>query len=212
MQLKTILALFAMAMPAWADIEFTSVIGAVQAGQTYTLTWATTDTGPVSIILKDGSATNLQTVMTVTNQGTGGTYVWTAPENLADGSYALQISSGQDVNYSGFFSYTGGTGTASSAAASSGASSAATATATSAASSAATSGVITSIASQTTGTTATTATSATTTPKSLTTKASSSSPPTATASSVPTGAATALGVAASPIALVLGAAFAMAIV
>jgi len=191
----------ALICPSFAAIQFTSFPTTVQAGQTYVLTWTTDDTGPVTIDLKNGSPTNLQEVEVLTAAGTGGSFSWTAPANLADGEYAFQISSGTDNNYSSFFSYTGGDGSFSATGASSAASTAASsAAASSGASSAAAS---TAASSATTGTTLTSSTAKKTSSTTTATAATATS-------TIPSGAGA--KAVASPIALVLGAAVALAIV
>ncbi|KAK5694362.1 hypothetical protein LTR17_024881 [Elasticomyces elasticus] len=96
--------LAALAAAQSASLTFTHVNNPITDGQAQALTYSTNDTAtPVTIILRKGLATDLQTVATLTTSATGGQFVWT-PTCLVDGvDYALQISQGSQVNYFGPF-------------------------------------------------------------------------------------------------------------
>ncbi|KAK3618690.1 hypothetical protein LTR56_024477 [Elasticomyces elasticus] len=97
-------SLAALAAAQSASLTFTHVNNPITDGQAQALTYSTNDTTtPVTIILRKGLATDLQTVSTLTTSATGGQFVWT-PTCLVDGvDYALQISQGSQVNYFGPF-------------------------------------------------------------------------------------------------------------
>jgi hypothetical protein len=100
----------------------------VVAGQTYQVTYSPADNTPTTFILRKGVSTNLDTLATITSTATGGTFSWTVPKDLADGSdYALEIRRGDEMNYSGQFGLTGGSAAASSSAAASASASSASA-------------------------------------------------------------------------------------
>ncbi|KAJ4343173.1 hypothetical protein N0V87_000395 [Didymella glomerata] len=100
----------------------------VQAGQTYQVTYSPADNTPTTFILRKGVSTNLATLATITSTATGGSFSWTVPKDLADGSdYALEIRRGDEMNYSGQFGLTGGSAVASSSAAASASASSASA-------------------------------------------------------------------------------------
>ncbi|OQO06300.1 hypothetical protein B0A48_08889 [Cryoendolithus antarcticus] len=96
-------------------LTFTHVPNPITDGQAQAITYATNDTaGPVTIILRKGDSTNLQTVQTLTSSAIGGQYVWTPSENLPNGvDYALQITQGTQTNYFGPFSIQGASSSAS---------------------------------------------------------------------------------------------------
>lgn len=113
---NAILSVALLASSAFGAITFNSAPSTVVAGQTYTLTWAADGTGPVTILLRAGPSINLQTVGTITETGTGGSYAWTAPATYPPGTdYAFQIIQGTDFNYYGPFTYTGGVAVSSAA-------------------------------------------------------------------------------------------------
>ncbi|MCJ1315442.1 hypothetical protein MMC15_000761 [Xylographa vitiligo] len=93
-------------------IAFTTLPGAsVQAGVPVNLAWSGGDgVSPVTITLKQGPQTSLETVAIITGDATGNSYTWTPSSSLPNANdYALQISQGiDDINYSGTFSLTGG--------------------------------------------------------------------------------------------------------
>lgn len=103
-------ALVSLAAAQSNALFFTSVPTAIQAGETYEITYEATDpNAPVAITLRQGSSTDLNTVTTLTSSATGGTFSWTVPDSFPDGGdYALQITQGDENNYSGQFAITGG--------------------------------------------------------------------------------------------------------
>ncbi|PPJ53480.1 hypothetical protein CBER1_00320 [Cercospora berteroae] len=118
MFVKSILvgAFAALAAAQSAAISFTNPLPQAVAGQSVELTWQTDDsTSPVTILLREGDAGDLQTVSTLTSTGTGGKFTWNVDSGLeSDDDYALQITQGSNTNYLGPFSISGGTGTGSS--------------------------------------------------------------------------------------------------
>ncbi|KAK3073932.1 hypothetical protein LTR53_004060 [Teratosphaeriaceae sp. CCFEE 6253] len=114
-------AFVALAAAQSAVLTFTKVPNPITDGQPQALTYSTNDTStPVTIILRKGPSTNLQTVSTLTTSATGGQYIWTPPTSLADGTdYALQIVQGSQYNYFGPFQVQGAVASQVSSAASS---------------------------------------------------------------------------------------------
>ncbi|KAF2718823.1 hypothetical protein K431DRAFT_252503 [Polychaeton citri CBS 116435] len=115
MQLKALFlgaCAVALASAQSSVLTFTRVPNPITVGQAVALTYATNDTeSPVSIILRKGTSTNLQTVATLTDNATGGQYIWTPTRELStDNDYALEITQGSQVNYFGPFSIQGGSG------------------------------------------------------------------------------------------------------
>ncbi|KAE9961241.1 hypothetical protein BLS_002929 [Venturia inaequalis] len=133
-------AVFAAAAIAQStNLAFTSFPPTtVAAGSPITLTWIGGDsTAPVTITLKKGVSTDLKDVGVVTSTATGGSYTWTPDTTIANGAdYALSISQGSVINYTGQFSVTGGsTAAATTSSSSSSASASSSATSSSAAAS-----------------------------------------------------------------------------
>jgi len=92
----------------------------VEAGKSYTITYSPKDQ-PATFTLRKGLSTDLQTIATV-GTGQGGSFTWTVDKALPNGAdYALQVTQGSEINYSGQFGLTGGSNTPVSSAASSGA-------------------------------------------------------------------------------------------
>ncbi|KAK5070751.1 hypothetical protein LTS08_000398 [Lithohypha guttulata] len=93
-------------------VAFTSVPASLAAGDSYNITWGSGDGTPVSLTLRRGDPNYLSTVATIADNVAESYYVWNVPTTLqAADDYALQITQGQsDINYSGLFSITGGTG------------------------------------------------------------------------------------------------------
>ncbi|KAI5306441.1 hypothetical protein KEM56_000888, partial [Ascosphaera pollenicola] len=86
-----------------AKVSFTSVPKEAQVGKSYDISW-TDAQGPVTITLKKGKSTDLKTVNVLTSDASDGKYQWVPAGDLAPGDdYALQINSGDDLNYSGQF-------------------------------------------------------------------------------------------------------------
>jgi len=225
---SALLAVSALASAALAQsstLSFTNVPTSVIVGQSYKIEWKTTDTtSPITITLRKGPSGNLQTISTLTSTTTGTTYTWIPDKSLADGTdYALQITQGTQINYSGQISLSGGSLSAISSSASASASASSSASAASVSSSAlstaiignSTASVTPSVSAASTGkgnSTISTATlSATVKITSAITGAAStgaSGTPTTAAQGPPTGAAGQLG--SSPMALIFGAVAAMA--
>ncbi|TID16499.1 extracellular matrix protein [Venturia nashicola] len=222
-------AVFAAAAIAQStNLAFTSFPPTtVAAGSPITLNWIGGDsTAPVTITLKKGLSTDLKDVGVITSTATGGSYTWTPDTTIGDGAdYALAISQGSVINYTGQFSVTGGS-TAAATTASTSASTPASASSSAAPSSAANSSTesitsaaaaLSTTASSSNGTISSAALSSTDSSASTTgsstlrtssaTRTPSSSGSTASSSNVPaTGAASGLQ---SPIALFFGVVAAM---
>lgn len=139
---KTLLlgAFAALAAAQSAVLTFTRVPNPITDGEPQAILYATNDTQtPVTILLRRGSANNLQTVQTLTTDATGGQYIWTPPLSLPNGNdYALEIRQAGQNNYFGPFTVQG----ASPAAVASASSSASEASATSGGSSSVTGYVV----------------------------------------------------------------------
>ena len=73
---------------------FTHVPNPITDGEAAAITYSTNDTqSPVTIILRQGLAENLQTIMTLTDNSYNSQYIWTPPKSLPNGNdYALQIT------------------------------------------------------------------------------------------------------------------------
>ncbi|KAF1911548.1 Ser-Thr-rich glycosyl-phosphatidyl-inositol-anchored membrane family-domain-containing protein [Ampelomyces quisqualis] len=92
--------------------------GGVEAGKSYTITYSPKDQ-PATLILRKGLSTDLATIATI-GTGQAGSFTWNVPSTLPNGAdYALQITQGSEINYSGQFGLTGGSSAVSSAALSS---------------------------------------------------------------------------------------------
>ena len=109
-------AVSALASAQSSVLSFTHVPNPITDGQQQAITYDTNDTSsPVTIVLRKGESTNLQTIETLTTTATGGQYVWTPSTSLADGDdYALEITQGSQTNYYGPFSIEGASASASS--------------------------------------------------------------------------------------------------
>ncbi|MCJ1302830.1 hypothetical protein MMC08_005635 [Hypocenomyce scalaris] len=79
----------------------------ITAGEPFNITFAG-DGSPVTIYLKNGPSTNLQTVSTIISDTTTSPYTWTPSTTLTTGTYALEIIQGTVTNYSPNFTITGG--------------------------------------------------------------------------------------------------------
>ncbi|KAK5213449.1 hypothetical protein LTR41_001028 [Exophiala xenobiotica] len=97
---------------AQTKIAFTQVPAVVVAGESYNITWGRGDGTSVTITLREGDPNDLKTIGTLADSVSGDFFLWTVSKDLKTASdYALQITQGQnDINYSGLFSLTGGTG------------------------------------------------------------------------------------------------------
>ncbi|EHK98821.1 hypothetical protein M7I_5329 [Glarea lozoyensis 74030] len=100
-------------------VSFTnSAFNGITAGQPIELTW-TDASGPVTITLKNGASTDLQTVSVVASGQTGSSFTWSVPSTLTQDTYALEITdSSATPNYSPQFELIGGAPATSSAASS----------------------------------------------------------------------------------------------
>lgn len=202
--------------------------GGVEAGKTYTVTYSPADNTPTTFILRKGLSTDLDTVGTLTSTATGGTFSWTVAKDLPNGAdYALEIrQSGEAPNYSGQFGLTGGSAAASSSIAASASASSASAysvssviasKASSASSAAASlSSVISSAVSSAASATISPSAShnGTVSSATLSTRSASSVRPTGSATgsaSIPESTGAASSLSSAPLALLLGAAGAFAI-
>ncbi|KAK5004552.1 hypothetical protein LTR28_008754, partial [Elasticomyces elasticus] len=123
----TALASFAAAQST--TLGFSQVPTSVVAGQSYTVTYYAADTThPVTIILRKGDPANLQTIEVLTSNSLGGSYTWIPSKSYVDAKdYALQITQGLEINYSGQITLTGGSASAISSAMAASSSSAAVA-------------------------------------------------------------------------------------
>ncbi|KAI2636145.1 hypothetical protein GGS21DRAFT_514785 [Xylaria nigripes] len=81
----------------------------IVAGSTFDITWADAQ-GPVTLTLKNGDSTDLQTVSVITSDASGFEFPWSVDPNLPSGDYALEIEDGSDQNFSTMF-HISGTGT-----------------------------------------------------------------------------------------------------
>lgn len=89
-----LLAAFAAFATAQSNVlTFTRVPNPVTDGQPQAILYATNDTTtPVTIILRKGPSSNLQTIEVLTKDATEGQFIWTPAPSLPDGTdYALQI-------------------------------------------------------------------------------------------------------------------------
>lgn len=90
-------------------LTFTRVPNPITDGLPQVILYATNDTSsPVTITLKNGPKTNLQTVETLTTDATDGQFIWHPPRSLPNGNdYALEIRQAGQVNYYGPFTVQG---------------------------------------------------------------------------------------------------------
>lgn len=90
-----LLFLFAALAAAQSQVlYFTRVPNPITDGEPAVLLWATNDTEtPVTLTLRKGQASNLDTVYVITKSATDGQYIWRPPLSTANGEdYALEIS------------------------------------------------------------------------------------------------------------------------
>ncbi|GME60845.1 extracellular matrix protein [Neofusicoccum parvum] len=121
---QSIVGAFALASSVVAQtapaLGITSAPTSVTAGQTYTIEYAAPVGQPVALLLRKGDPNDLQTVATLTDSATGGSYEWSVSQSLeSDDDYALEIQQGTSSNYYGPFSLSGGAAASSSASSSS---------------------------------------------------------------------------------------------
>ncbi|KAJ9161391.1 hypothetical protein NKR19_g2356 [Coniochaeta hoffmannii] len=99
MKLSTFLVA-ALAAVVNAKASFTNSQFVIEAGKPFELKWSGAS-GPVTINLKNGLNSNLQTVMTIDQNDTGSSFTWTPPSTLPSGTYAFEIiDSTGEPNYS----------------------------------------------------------------------------------------------------------------
>lgn len=91
------------------SLGFTSAPTSVQAGSEVTIKYNAQNLNePATITLRKGDPDNLQTVQVIASSATNGTFNWIVPDYLENADdYALEISQGDDNNYSGEFSLSG---------------------------------------------------------------------------------------------------------
>ena len=103
-----LLATFASAQNVFTDITASTVM---VIGQAYTITWTTDSSSTVTLTLRQGDASNLETVGTIAvGIPNTGSYTWYPDTSLPAGTdYALSITgdTSSDVNYSHYFAISG---------------------------------------------------------------------------------------------------------
>jgi len=109
-------ALLAAATALTIDTWPSSVV----AGTSYPIKFSPADSQMYTFVLRKGPSGNLATVGTLTTSATGGVFNWTPSKDLVNGNdYALQIVQGDQNNYSGLISLSGGSNSAASSSAAS---------------------------------------------------------------------------------------------
>jgi hypothetical protein len=90
------------------SLAFTNTTYAATVGQATTVTYTASNLDDaVEIILRKGDSNNLETIATLTDDTTGGTFTWTPFLSLSPGTdYALQINQGDETNYTPLFPIT----------------------------------------------------------------------------------------------------------
>jgi hypothetical protein len=110
---QSLFATAALVAAVFADVKITGAPMEFKAGETYEITYSG-DKGdvPTTLLLRKGPSTNLQTVKTITDSATGGSFSWTVDPDFVDATdYALEIQQGEDdTNYWGPIALSGGTG------------------------------------------------------------------------------------------------------
>ncbi|KAH7397959.1 Ser-Thr-rich glycosyl-phosphatidyl-inositol-anchored membrane family-domain-containing protein [Cadophora sp. MPI-SDFR-AT-0126] len=112
MQFSSTLIFAAIAALASAQNPFTfTSLTSIKAGEPFNITWApsTGSTDTVSLVLRQGDSSNLETVETIASKiDNTGSYVWTPSTSIANGDgYAFQIiddGNSDNINYSNQFS------------------------------------------------------------------------------------------------------------
>lgn len=108
-----------LAAVASAEVTLTNSDYDIEAGKPFTIEWTGAD-GPVTITLKNGDPTDLQTVEVIDSSDSGSSFTWTPPSDLPTDTYAFEIVDSSGVpNYSPQFQFEGTASPSSSAAASS---------------------------------------------------------------------------------------------
>lgn len=206
---ETIFAGAALVAAALA-VEINEFPSEVQAGRSYRITYTPGDDTPTTFILRKGENADLAIITTLTESATGGEFMWSVDSALPNADdYALEIRQGDENNFIGPISLSGGSDATSSAASSSGSASS-TATDSSASSAATTETETETVTSVVTSASASITPSANGTTITTGTRTPSASPTESEDGGVPesTGAASAFG--SSPMALIFGAVAAMA--
>lgn len=105
----TLVSLSALVSLAAAQLQFTFTFTSVTAGQPTNVSYSGDGGAPVTITLREGNPSALSTVGVLTTSATGGSYIWTPDTSLPSASdYALEISQGSTINYSGLITLVGG--------------------------------------------------------------------------------------------------------
>ncbi|KAF2270408.1 hypothetical protein CC78DRAFT_132180 [Lojkania enalia] len=199
--IQTIFAGAALVAAAFA-VEINEFPTSVEAGGEALIKYSPGDETPTTFILRKGESTDLANVTTITESATGGEFTWNVPEDLENGDdYALFVIQGSETNFWGPFTVTGGEEPTSSTSSSASASASATPSS---------SESITASASTTASLSASSSAAGNSTIASPTLSTATAGGSTTTISGPPqnTGAASQLG--SSPLALLFGAAAAMA--
>ncbi|KAJ0164791.1 hypothetical protein CTA2_173 [Colletotrichum tanaceti] len=99
--MKTFTSVLVAGFAALAQaVQLTNSNYNVQAGEPFIITWSDAQ-GPVTLTLKNGPSTNLNTVQIIASGQSGDSYTWTPPSTLASDQYAIEITDGTGTpNYS----------------------------------------------------------------------------------------------------------------
>ncbi|KAI0440968.1 hypothetical protein F4803DRAFT_443345 [Xylaria telfairii] len=89
--------------PCWA-IVFTNTDFTILQGKPFTLQWEGAK-GPVDITLVTGDSANIRAISVIDSGDTGNSYTWTPPSLLLAGTYAFEITDGEDTNFSPQWEY-----------------------------------------------------------------------------------------------------------
>jgi hypothetical protein len=83
----------------------------ITAGSPYNITWNPTTSGKITLTLRQGESTNLDTIGVIATVENSGWYLWTPDKDLPSGEdYAIMITSESgDVNYTPLIPITGST-------------------------------------------------------------------------------------------------------
>ncbi|EEA18635.1 hypothetical protein TMatcc_010820 [Talaromyces marneffei ATCC 18224] len=93
-------------------VAFTEWPAALVAGEPVMLRWMGGNGAPATITLRKGQSTDLQDVQVLSKDANNGEFSWTPPTDLQNGdNYAFEISQGDENNYTGSLSMTGGSDT-----------------------------------------------------------------------------------------------------
>lgn len=103
--MKTFTSVLVAGFAALAQaVQLTNSNYDVQAGEPFVITWSDAQ-GPVTLTLKNGPSSNLQTVQTITSGQTGTSFTWTPSSTLPSDRYAIEITDSSGTpNYSDQFS------------------------------------------------------------------------------------------------------------